>query len=89
VKFNNPIRGKLVLPADCFDLTSFEWAEPVTVTVPRPKKSFKDFERTVAAVELAVPVQFKSLGDSLNELVAAVMSSYRWRTVNPLRIDKI
>ena len=72
MKFNNPVRGKLVLPVDCFDLTNFDWSEPVAVASPRPKRSFNDFEKSVATVALPEPVQFKSLGETLNELIAAV-----------------
>jgi len=73
VKFNNPIRGKLVLPVDCFDLTNFDWSdEPVTAAAPKPKRSFKDFEKSVATVVLPEPIQFKSLADTLNDLVSVV-----------------
>ena len=69
----NPVKGKMCLPLDCADWQAIEWSdEPVTVTVPRPKRSFKDFERTVAAVQLPDPVQFKSLAETLNDLVLRV-----------------
>jgi hypothetical protein len=72
---------KLVLPTDCYDLTNFEWTEPVVV--PAPKPSFADFQRSVQAVEvLPEPIKFKSLGESLNDLVLRVRS-FKRRPVNP------
>jgi hypothetical protein len=81
----NPIRGLVCLPTDCSDLGGIEWSEvPATfAATPKPKRSFKDFEHTVAAVELPAPVQFKSLADSLNDLLFAVRS-FRKRPINSL-----
>jgi hypothetical protein len=82
----SPIRTLVALPADCYDLAVFEWSDaPATLAaVPRPKKSFKDFERTVAAVEvLPESIKFKSLGETLNDPVLRVRS-FKRRPVNSL-----
>jgi hypothetical protein len=74
----NPIRGKLVLPTDCYDLTSFEWSEvPPTLAATPKAKSFADFEKSVAIVVLPAPVEFKSLAESFGDLVSAVRSFRR------------
>jgi hypothetical protein len=52
--------------------------EPVE---PKPKRSFKDFEKSVATVALPAPVQFKALAESFGELVAAVRC-FKRGTVN-------
>lgn len=55
----NPVKGKMCLPLDCADWQSIEWSGPVAVAAPRPKKkSFKDFEKSVATVALPTPIQF-------------------------------
>ena len=62
------IRGKLVLPTDCYALTNFEWSEPVAVATAKPKRGFKDFAKSVQAAEvLPAPVQFKSFAESFGE----------------------
>ncbi len=72
----NPIKGLVALPWDCRDI---EWSDaPATLAAAKPKRSFADFEKSVAAVELPA----KSLADTINDLVRAV-KSYR-RPVNPL-----
>jgi hypothetical protein len=79
----NPIKAKMYLPQDCSDLLDFEWTEPATVTAPKPKRSFADFQKSLQAAEiLPAPIKFKSLAESFSELVAAVRS-FR-RPANPL-----
>jgi hypothetical protein len=67
---------KLALPIDCADWSAFEWDEPVTAAptvAAKPKRSFKDFERSVKQVPiLAAPVKYKSLAESVSELVCKV-----------------
>jgi hypothetical protein len=77
----SPLKGKTwCLPLDCSDI---EWTEPVAVATPKPKRSFSEFETSVAAVALPEPVQFKSLAETLGGLVAAVRS-FKRRPVHPL-----
>jgi hypothetical protein len=82
----NPLQSKkMLLPLDCSDL---EWSEvPANIVAgPKPKRSFSDFTKSVEPVELLppAPVQFKSLCESLNELVAAIRG--RKRTSHPLAV---
>jgi hypothetical protein len=80
----NPIKSKMHLPPDCYDLTSFEWSDaPANIAATPKRKSFKDFEKSVATVALPEPVQFKSLAESFGELVAAVRC-FKRRPVNSL-----
>jgi hypothetical protein len=77
----NPLKGKMCLPLDCADWQSIEWSE--VPAVPRPKRSFADFQKSVEAVAvLPEPIKFKSLGESLNDLVKAVRGLRR--PANPL-----
>ena len=71
----------MCLPLDCSDLMDFEWSEPVAVAAPKPKKSFKDFEKSVATVALPAPIQFKSLAETFADLVSKVTG---YRKPNPL-----
>ncbi len=81
----NPIRGKLVLPADCYDLAGFEWTEPVAVP-SKPKRSFADFQKSVQTLEvLPEPVKFKSLAETLGELVSWVRG-FKRSSISPLAV---
>lgn len=71
----NPIRGLVALPWDCRDI---EWFE-VPVAVPsKPKRSFADFQKSLQAAEvLPEPIKFKSLADTINDLVSRVRGHKR------------
>jgi hypothetical protein len=73
----------MCLPLDCANWQAIEWSDaPVAVATPKPKRNFKDVEKSVVTVALPAPVQFKSLAESLNDLVAAVRRYQR--PANPL-----
>lgn len=74
----NPLRGKMCLPLDCADWQAIEWTEPITRAAHKPKRSFADFQKSLQAAEvLPEPLEFKSLADTLNDLVAKVRSFRR------------
>ena len=64
----SPIRGTVVLPADCSDFANFEWEES---------------KPTSPTVTLPAPVEVKSLAESFNNLVLKVRE-YQRPVNNPL-----